>query len=105
MINWLRVKVTFFEINKVVFVERFASAHPVGCIEAVTVWLNQMRRGLKKSLVEINFQILKNIYRNNKGTTGEIELGVHVLSLLSSDGNLGSYLYAPKMKYKSSVIS
>lgn len=39
MINWLRVKVTFFEINKVVFVERFPSAHPVGCIQAVMVFI------------------------------------------------------------------
>ena len=40
------------------------------------------------------------MYKNKKGTTGEIELGVHVLSLLNSDGNLGSYLYAAKLKYR-----
>jgi hypothetical protein len=63
-----------------------------------------MRWCFKKNCVEVSFQILKNIYKNKKGTTGEIELGVHVLSLLNSDSNLGSYLYAPKIKYKNSVF-
>jgi len=44
------------------------------------------------------------MYKNKIGTTGEVELSVRLLSFLNSNGNLGSYLYAPKLKYKKSFL-